>query len=159
MKGNRFFLVAIMLLAAPLPLFAQGGGAGGGRGGMMSSRALLEQGSVEYLVTHAAHLQLSAEQTSGLQTIGAAWSAATKESREQVSASMPARAQGEAAAGNREAMMQRMQELRPVLQKLTEDDQKALDEALALLSDPQKAEARKLLEERAAAMRPRRGGN
>ena len=54
--------------------------------------------------------------------------------------------------------MQRMQELRPVLEKLTADDAKSVEEALAQLSDTQKAQARKLLEERASSMRPRRGG-
>ncbi|HEX6307568.1 MAG TPA: hypothetical protein VFZ69_05230 [Longimicrobiales bacterium] len=154
MKRNRSLLLALtMSVLAPLPLLAQSGPPPGGRGGAMTARLLLEQGSVEYLVAKAADLQLTAEQTAQLQAIGSKWAEATKQSREQIRAEMPQRGQG----GDREAMMQRMQELRPRMEKLREEDQKALDEALGLLGAEQQTKAKALLEERAQNARPRRG--
>ncbi|HEX6134216.1 MAG TPA: hypothetical protein VFZ24_09635 [Longimicrobiales bacterium] len=154
MKRNRTLLLALAISAlAPLPLLAQSGPPQGGRAGAMGARLLLEQGSVEYLVTKAADLQLSSEQTTRLQAIGAKWAESTKTSREQIRAGMPQRGQG----GDREAMMQRMQELQPLMQKLREDDQKSLDEALQLLGEEQQTKAKALLDERARNARPRRG--
>jgi hypothetical protein len=168
MKASRSFVavlaeVAVLILAlAPLPLHAQGGGqrggVGGPGGGMMAARALVEQGSVEFLVTRATDLELTADQTAQLTVIGAAWSAATKESRDRIRAVMPQPGQGMGGGGDRQAMMQRMQDLQPVLQQLREDDEKTLDEAMKLLTEPQQARAKQLLTERTERMRPRRGG-
>ncbi|MBR9989467.1 MAG: hypothetical protein KFH98_06910 [Gemmatimonadetes bacterium] len=159
MKHGRSLAMALAVsLLAPLPLLAQGGGQGrGGMGGAMSARLLVEQGSVEYLVTKSAELELTADQTKQLETIGAKWAASTKEPREQLKGMLPQ--QGQAMGdGNREAAMQRLQAMRPLAEKLNEDDQKALAEALALLAEPQQARAKTLLEERARDARPRRGG-
>ncbi|CAN5784966.1 hypothetical protein BH23GEM10_BH23GEM10_07380 [soil metagenome] len=157
-RGRTIAVVLAVLAIAPLPVLAQGGqGRSGMRGqqagGMMAARVLLEQGSVEFLVTKAADLGLSADQSAQLTAIGTAWSAATKESRDRVRSSMPQAGQG-MGGGDRQAMMQRMQELQPVMQKLRQDDREALDEALALLNEAQQAKAKTLIEER---LRPRRG--
>jgi hypothetical protein len=170
MMRARSLMVALAVLAlVPMPLLAQGGGmgrggAGGPGGAMVAARALAEQGSVEFLVTKAADLELTAEQKTKLEAIGAAWSESTKQSRERVRAVMPQPGQamggrggagGGAGGGDRQATMQRIRDLQPVMQKLQEDDQKSLDEALELLSEPQQAKAKQLLEERQASMRPR----
>jgi hypothetical protein len=161
MKRGRSFLVALAVLAfVPLPLLAQGGGMGGqGRGGMgggaFAARTLLEHGSVEFLVTKAADLQLSAEQSAKLTAIGEAWAASTKEPRTQLSAAMPQPGQA-MGGGDPAAMRQRLQDIAPVAQKLVEDDEKAVVEAMKLLDEAQQAKAKQLLEERAAAARPRR---
>ena len=159
MKNGRPLALALAVtLLAPLPLLAQGGGQGG-RGGMgggaMSARLLIDQGSVEYLVTKAGDLGLTAEQKTGLEAIGVRWSAVTKESREQIRTRLPQ--PGERAGGNREEMMQRLQEMRPFAEKVDEEDRKALAEALTLLNQEQQTKARTLLEERRQNARPRRG--
>ena len=125
-------------------------------GGAMSARLLLDQGSVEYLVTKAADLGLTTEQKTGLEAIGVRWSAATKESREQIRTRLPQRGQG--AGGNREEMMQRLQEMRPFAEKVDEEDRKTLAEALGLLNEEQQTRAKALLEERRQNARPRRSG-
>lgn len=142
----------------PLPLLAQGGGQGGqpGRGGMMAARALVEQGSVEFLVSKAAELSIGDAQKAQLQAIATRWAETVKEPREQVKAGMPQA--GQPQGGDREAMMARMQTLRPHMQKLVDEDAKALEAAMKLLDDTQRVAAKTLLDERAASMRPRRGG-
>jgi hypothetical protein len=147
-------MALVVMTLAPLPLLAQGG-QGQGRGGMMSARLLVEQGSVEYLVTKAADLQLNADQKTGLEAIGAKWAETTKESREKVKAGMPQA--GQAGGGDREAMMARMQELRPLMTEIAAEDTKAVEEAMKLLDETQQAKAKTLLTERAEAARPRRG--
>jgi hypothetical protein len=167
MRGRSLISAMAVLLLAPLSLAAQVGGQGramgqgGPLGGLMMARALVEQGSVEFLVSKAAELQLTAEQTQALQAIGTAWAEETKAPREQIRAVLPqggAMAGGAGAAGDRQALMQRLQEIAPVAQKLQEDDQTALAEALKALDETQQATAKKLLEERQESMRPRRGG-
>jgi hypothetical protein len=155
MKRGKTLLTALAVsMLAPLPLLAQTADQPQRRGGMMAARLLVEQGSVEYLVTKATDLQLKADQTTQLEAIGVKWAEATKGSREQIGAAMPQPGQ----TPDREAMMQRMQELRPVMEKLREDDQAALDEALKLLDAAQQTKAKALLEERAQNARPRRPG-
>jgi hypothetical protein len=158
MTRYRPLLVALVVaLLAPMPVLAQGGGQGQGRpggmggpgGGMMAARALLEQGSVQFLVTKAADMQLTAEQTAALGVIGAKWAEDTKESRDRVIAIMPAPGQG-MGGGDRQAM----QGLIPLMQKLQEQDREALDAALMVLSEPQQATARRLIAERQPARRP-----
>lgn len=160
MKNGRSLVLALaVLVLAPLPLLAQGGGQGG-RGGMgggaMSARLLIDQGSVEYLATKAGDLALTAEQKAGLEAIGVRWSAATKESREEIRTRLPQ--PGQAAGGNREEMMQRLQEMRPFAEKVDEEDRKALAEALTLLNEEQQTKAKALLDERRQNARQRRGG-
>lgn len=159
MRHGRSLAMALTVsLLAPLPLLAQGGGQGrGGQGGGMAARMLVEQGSVEYLVTKATDLTLTEDQTRQLKAIGDAWAGKTKTQREEIRAMLPQPGQG-MGGGDREAMMQRMQAMRPLAQKLAEEDKAALDQALALLDDAQKAKAATLLEERRRNARPRRGG-
>lgn len=161
MKHGRTLAMALAVtMLAPLPLLAQGGGqARGGMGGGMSARLLVDQGSVEYLVTKATDLELTADQTAKLEVIGAKWAESTKDSREQLKGMLPQPGQGQAMGGDREAARQRMQAMRPLAEKLTEADEKALAEALALLAEPQQARAKSLLEERAMEARPRRPGS
>jgi Spy/CpxP family protein refolding chaperone len=157
MMHTRSLVIALIVaLVAPAAAFAQGGGQGrggpGGPGGLMAARLLLDQGSVEFLITKAAELRLTDEQTAALKTIGAQWSAETKSSRDEVRAALPA--PGQAGGGDRQAMMERFQALMPVMQKLRDEDQKALDAALELLDASQQAAAKKLIEERSPARRP-----
>ena len=156
MKHGRTLALALTVsLLAPLPLPAQGGRQER-RGGMgaMSARLLIEQGSVEYLVTKAADIQLTADQTKQFEAIGSKWALETREARERIAAMLPQRSQG--TGTDREAMMQRMQEARPLMEKLAADDRAALDSALQLLGEEQRTRARALLEERAQSARPRR---
>jgi hypothetical protein len=162
MKRGRSLVMALaVMMLAPLPLLAQGGGMGqggrGGAGGLMGARLLLDQGSVEFLVTKAADLTLDADQTKKLQTIGAAWAEATKESRETVRKEMPQPGQG-MGGGDRDAMMARFQAIMPLVAKIQEEDEKSLEEANKLLNESQQAKAKQLLEERREAARPRRQG-
>jgi hypothetical protein len=158
MKCGRIALTLALTMLAPLPALAQGGtqGQGRGMGGAMAARLLVDQGSVEYLVTKSEDLKLTADQTKRLEVIGAAYSASTRESREQIRSMLPQ--PGQAAGGDREAMMQRMQQVRPLADKLIEDDQKSLDEAILPLDDAQKEKVKALLDERRQNARPRRGG-
>jgi hypothetical protein len=165
MKRARSLMVALAVLAlVPMPLLAQGGGqrqggmGGGPGGGLMAARALLDEGSVEFLVGKAAELELTADQSASLKLIGTAWSESTKESRARIRAVLPQPGQGMGAGGDRQAMMQQLQALQPEMQKLQEDDEMALEEAMQLLAEPQQARAKQLLAERAERMRPRRGG-
>jgi hypothetical protein len=64
---------------------------------------------------------------------------------------------GQAGGGDREAMMARMQELRPLMTEIAAEDTKAVEEAMKLLDETQQAKAKTLLTERAEAARPRRG--
>jgi hypothetical protein len=153
MKHSRSIMLAMAVtLLAPLPLLAQAGGQGrGGMGGPgMAGRGLVEQGSVEFLVTKAAELGLAAEQKEGLAAIGAKWAEETKPSREKIRAEMPTQGMG----GDRQAMMQRLQAIRPLLQELQAEDEKAVAEAMKLLTEAQQATAKKLLEERLTQRRP-----
>ena len=145
--------MALAVLAlAPLPLLAQGGGARGGA--MMGARLLLEQGSVEFLASKGTELALDDAQAGTLKEIGGRWATATKEAREKIRAELPQRGEG----GDREAMRARVQALQPQFQKLVEEDEKALAEAMQLLNATQQERARALLEERRANARPRRAG-
>lgn len=157
MKTRRQLVIALAVtMLAPLPLLAQGGTQGrGAMAGIMSSRLLVDQGSVEYLVTRAADLTLNDDQRTQLQAIAVKWADATRDAREQIKGTLPRRGQ---AGGDREAMRQRLEQVRPLAEKLTEDDQKALDEAVLLLDDAQREKAKALLEERRQNARPRRGG-
>jgi Spy/CpxP family protein refolding chaperone len=159
MRMRTLTLVLAVLLLAPVPLLAQQRGGMGQQGpgaGLMAARAVLEQGSVEYLASRAADLQLTDEQAGALKAIGEEWARDTKPARDQVRSALPA--PGQAPAGDRQAMMQQMMALMPVMQKLVEDDEKAVAEAMKALSEEQQATAKKLLEERREAMRMRRGG-
>jgi Spy/CpxP family protein refolding chaperone len=158
MKNRRQLVIALAItLLAPLPLLAQGGAQGrGAMGGVMSARLLIDQGSVEYLVTRAADLTLNEDQRTQLEAIAVKWADATRDSREQIKGMLPQR--GQAAGADREAMMQRLEQARPLAEKLTEDDQKALDEALKVLDDAQREKAKALLDERRQNARPRRAG-
>jgi hypothetical protein len=164
MRGRSLTMAMTLLLLAPLQLMAQAGGQGRGAGqqgpggALMTARTLLEHGSVEYLADKAADLQLTVEQAQALKAIGASWSEETKSSRSRIQAVMPAQGQPMGGGGDRQALMMQMQELMPVMQKLVDDDGKALGEAMKLLSEPQQATARRLLDERRESMRPRRGG-
>ncbi|CAN5893789.1 hypothetical protein BH23GEM9_BH23GEM9_35110 [soil metagenome] len=156
MKSRSIVTALVVMLLAPLPLLAQQGG-GQGRGGMaggglMGARVLMEQGSVEFLTTKAADLQLNEEQVPGLKVIGEKWATDTKEDRAKVLAELPQGGQG--AGGDRQAMMQRLQGLQPVMQKIREADQLAVTEALKLLNETQQAAATKLIEERRQPRRP-----
>jgi hypothetical protein len=161
MIRTRSFVIALaVVLLAPLPAFAQGGGQGqgrpggmGGMGGIAAARALLEHGSVEFLVSKAAELQLTAEQTASLKEIGAKWSAETKPARDRMLAELPQPGQG-MGGGDREATMQRFQAIMPLMQQLQQEDRKSLDAAMPLLSEAQQAVARRLIEERIPQRRP-----
>jgi hypothetical protein len=151
MKHSRSIMLAMAVtLLAPLPLLAQAGGRGGMGGPGMAGRGLVEQGSVEFLVTKAEELGLAAEQKEGLAAIGAKWAEETKPSREKIRAEMPTQGMG----GDRQAMMQRLQAIRPLLQELQAEDEKAVAEAMKLLTEAQQATAKKLLEERLTQRRP-----
>jgi hypothetical protein len=163
MRVRPLTIALAVLLLAPLQVIAQAGGQGGGMGqqgpggALMTARTLLEHGSVEFLTGKAADLQLTDAQALALATIGAKWSEDTKASRSRIQAVMPAPGQP-MGGGDRQGLMQQMQELMPVMQKLVEEDEKALGEAMKSLSDAQQATARRLLDERRESMRPRRGG-
>jgi hypothetical protein len=161
MRSRSIIMALVVMLVAPLPLLAQqGGGQRGGMGGAaMAARALLEHGSVEFIASKAAELKLTEEQTTALKVIGAKWSEETKDARAKIAAELP---QGGAmgggmGGGDREALMQRMQALTPVMQKLQDDDAKALAEAMKLLDESQQAAAAKMVEERRMPQR-RPGG-
>jgi hypothetical protein len=158
MSRNRSLLIALVVaLLAPMPVLAQAGGQGQGRpggmggpgGNLMAARALLEQGSVQFLVTKAAEMQLTAEQSAALGVIAAKWTEDTKEGRDRIIAALPAPGQG-MGGGDRQGM----QGLMPLMQALMEQDREALDAAMKLLSEPQQAAARRLIEERRPARRP-----
>jgi hypothetical protein len=160
MRSRSIIMAVVVMLVAPLPLLAQQGGQRGGMGGgVMAARALLEQGSVEFIASKAAELKLTEEQTAALQVIGARWSEDTKDSRAKITAELPqAGGMGSGmGAGGREALMQRFQALAPVMQKLQEDDAKAMAEAMKLLDESQQATAAKMVEERRMPQR-RPGG-
>lgn len=166
MRTRTLVLALAVAALVPTSAFAQQGGQGGmgrgmggqGMGGLMAARNLVEQGNVAFLAGRS-ELQLTAEQTAALRVIAERWDAETKEAREQVRPLMPAPGQagagmGGMGGGDRQAMMQRFQELAPVIQKLVEDDRKALDEAMKHLSEAQQATARRLVEERNQPRRP-----
>jgi hypothetical protein len=156
MKRIRPLLIAAaVVLVAPLQLVAQQGGQGRPGGGTMGARQLVEQGSVEFLVTKAADLQLTQEQTTDLTAIGTAWAEATKEDRAKLAAELPQPGQG--GGGDMQAMRDRLQSLMPVMQKVREADEKAVADALKLLNETQQAAAKKLLEERRPQGRGPRG--
>lgn len=162
MKRMRILTIAAaIVLLAPMQLMAQGGGQGRGMGGggmgggMGGMRAMLEQGSVEFLVTKAADLKLTDEQATTLKAIGEQWAAATKDDRAKIRAEMPQPGQGMGGGGgDRQAMMQRFQALQPVMEKVRDADQKAVAEAMKVLQEEQQAAARKMLEERSQPRRP-----
>jgi hypothetical protein len=159
MRVRTFTVVLAVLLLAPVQLVAQqrgGMGQQGPGGGLMAARAVLDQGSVEYLATKASDLQLTDAQAGTLKAIGEQWARDTKAARDQIRGVLPA--PGQPPAGDRQAMMQQMMALMPVMQKLVEDDEKAVTEAMKALSEEQQAAAKKLLEERRDSMRMRRGG-
>lgn len=151
MRTRPILLALAVTLLAPLPLLAQGGGQRMG-GGMMGARALLETGSVEFLVTRAEDLQLTGEQVTALAAIGAKWSADTKETRARITADLPQ--PGQMGGGDREALMARFQALQPHMQKLQEDDDKAIAEAMKHLNETQQAAAKRLVDERRQPRRP-----
>jgi hypothetical protein len=162
MRGRSYVVAAALLLLAPLSLAAQVGGRQGGMGqaggGIMMARALADQGSVEFLVAKAADMQLNAAQVEALQAIAAQWAEENKKEREQLKAIALPGAGGAGAGGDRQALMQQFQTLMPVAQKVQQEDEKAVAEALKGLSETQQAAAKKLLEERVQSMRVRRGG-
>lgn len=162
MKRGRSLMVALaVMMLAPLPLLAQGGGMGGAQGrggmGMGAARALVEQGSVGFLMSKAADLKLTAGQKRQLQALATAWAETVRESQAQVKSALPQPGQG-MGGGDREAMMARFQTLQPHIRKLVEEDAKAMEEALKLLDDEQKAAAKSLLQQRSPDSRPRRNG-
>jgi hypothetical protein len=162
MMRTRSLAVALVIaLLAPAAAFGQGGqGRGGmgqgGQGGLMAARNLVEQGNVEFLLTKAADLQFTAEQSAALKVIADKFTADTKEPREQLSAVLAQFGQGMGGGGgDMQAMRGRIEQIMPMAMKLAEDDQKAVEEAMKHLNDGQKAKARQLIEER---NRPRRPG-
>jgi hypothetical protein len=164
MMRSRSFIVALaVLVLAPVAASAQQGGMGRGgmgqgMGGLMAARNLVEQGSVEFLLSKGTELQLTAEQSAALKTIADKWTADTKAPREQLAPMLPAGGQAVAAmgagGGDMQALRQRFEQMAPVMQKLVEDDQKAVADALKHLGETQQAAARRLLEERNQPRRP-----
>jgi hypothetical protein len=157
MRSRSIIMALVVMLVAPLPLLAQQGGGqrGGMGGGALAARALLEHGSVEFIASKAAELKLTEEQTTALKVIGAKWSEETKDARAKIAAELPQ--PGGMGGGDREALMQRFQALAPVMQKLQDDDAKAMAEAMKLLDESQQAAAAKMVEERRMPQR-RPGG-
>jgi hypothetical protein len=154
MRTRSILMALIVTMLAPLPLLAQGGGQGRGGmgGGAMAARMLLEQGSVEFLVSKATDLQLNEEQATAMKAIGAKWAEETKANRDRIRADMPQA--GGMGGGDREALMQRFQALQPLFMQLQESDEKAMAEAMKHLNETQQATAKKLVEERRAPRRP-----
>jgi hypothetical protein len=157
MRSRSMIMALVVMLVAPLPLLAQQGGGqrGGMGGGALAARVLLEQGSVEFIASKAAELKLTEEQTTALKVIGAKWSEETKDARAKIAAELPQG--GGMGGGDREALMQRFQALAPVMQKLQDDDARAMAEAMKLLDESQQAAAAKMVEERRMPQR-RPGG-
>jgi hypothetical protein len=160
-------LVAALALTLLVPAMAsaqQGGGmgrggmGGQGMGGMMAARNLVEQGSVEFLVSKAADLRLTEEQSTALKAIAAKWAEDNKEPREQLRPLMPQQGQGMGGGmgggGDMQAMRARFEQMMPLMQKLVETDEKAMEEALKHLDETQQATSRRLIQERNQPRRP-----
>jgi hypothetical protein len=162
MRTRSLVVALVVLLLAPAAAFAQqGGGMGrggmgqGGMGALLAARNLVEQGNVEFLLTKAADLQLTADQSAALKVIAEKFAADTKAPREQLRAVMPQPGQGMGGmGGDPQAMRVRLMEAAPVMEKLVADDGKAMDEAMKHLNATQQTKARELIEARNQPRRP-----
>ena len=129
-----------------------------GRGpGMMGARALIEQGSVGFLASKKDDLKADDALIAKLNEIEKTFAAKTADDRAKLKEGLPQPGQGMNAGGDRDAMRDRMQALRPMMDAVTAADEEAKKEAMALLSDEQKKTAESLLQARMEALRPRRG--
>jgi hypothetical protein len=164
MRRRSLTVAFALALLVPAAAFAQQGGGGRGgmgggqaMGGLMAARNLMEQGNVEFLMSKAADLQLTAEQSTSLKVIAEKWTADTKEARDQVRPVL-GQAQGGmggmGGGGDMQAMRARLEQMAPHVQKMVDADRAAMDEAMKLLNDTQKESARRMVEQRNQPRRP-----
>lgn len=138
-------VIAIAALAMVLPATAAAQDAPQQRQG----RGMM-QSTIEWLLTEKAKFNATAEQVTKLEALAKKFEDETAKHREEMQ-KMRAEMQG---GGDRQAMMQKM---RPVREEMMKKDEAAVDEALKLLSDEQKATVKQMIEARREEMRGRRG--
>lgn len=138
-------VIAIAALAMVLPATAAAQDAPQQRQG----RGMM-QGTIEWLLTEKAKFNATAEQVTKIEALAKKFESETAKHREEMQ-KMREEMQG---GGDRQAMMQKM---RPIRDEMMKKDEAAVEEALKLLSDEQKATVKQMIEARREEMRGRRG--
>ncbi|MBI4409645.1 MAG: hypothetical protein HY561_08060 [Gemmatimonadetes bacterium] len=119
-----------------------------------------EAGPIQFLLRHPQELRFTAEQKTALEGLDRKLKEENQPLLEKLRALRPARAEDGSAPPqrDREAMRQRRDEARPLLQQMRDNTEKATRVALERLNPEQKKVAENLLKERRKAMESRRRG-
>lgn len=156
MRRTTTFLAVAATLVSVAPAFAQGGGGGRMGRGMMRP----PENSVTWIISKKADFNGTDEQIKALELVAKKLDDDTKELRDQILKALPPEGTNvrEMPDAERQALMAKLQEVRPAREEFNKRDAAAVEEALKLLKEEQQVTVKTLLEERAAAGRGRRGG-
>lgn len=122
------------LLLAPIPLLAQRPGGTGGPGSGPAIQ-MLQRNPIEAIVDARAELGLTEEQVARLEPVRARLLEQNRENLARIDSLLQSTPR--AASGNREAMQAVMERVRPLRQKVQENNQAALQEIRPHLSTAQ----------------------
>ena len=115
--------------------------------------AALDEGSVQYLVTKGADLQLTRDQVVRLNAIGRQWSEATQASRQALRTALQRVGQQAPRRDvDRQELQAQLQQILPHAMLVQQEDVKAFEEALRVLQPAQQRRAKALIEARVAEL-------
>jgi len=135
-------LIAALMLTAAAPLAAQQG-----RQGAVDRR---QRSSLEILLDNRAELALTDDQVTKLTALNEKLAETNRIVAEEIR-----KVRGSYRPSNRQEAEQLRDAMRPLIEKIEENDRKALEEAEALLTDEQRQKARELVRKAREQMRPR----
>jgi Spy/CpxP family protein refolding chaperone len=118
--------------------------------GMRGSPGVMQQNTIEWLLTRKEEFRPTGEQVARLEAISKQLTEANAARREELRKTREEAMNG----GDRRASFEK---LRPVLEELRKQDEAATKEALTVLNDEQKKVVEELLEARRKEMQERRG--
>jgi hypothetical protein len=126
-------LAAALLLTAAAPLMAQRG--------EQRATSRVQRNPIEIILDNRAELELTDDQVSQLTAINERLAEANGDVIEEIR-----KVRGQTRPASRQDVEQLMEKTQPLLDKIEENNRKALEEAEAFLTDEQKAKARELVQ-------------
>lgn len=148
---------ALALALVASPLVAQGAGRGPAMHGPMRGPAAMERNPAQVVLDHRERLELTEEQVERLEAVAARVQEQNGPRWERLQAAFGDVAPRGMSAEERDALRERMRELRPVREEIRKTNRAAGTEIHELLTDDQEAKLRSVMHRRRGGERGRRG--
>ena len=157
MKNRYVLALSLALLMVPGAVHAQRGDQRDPMAqvqeAIRAGLAALDEGSVQYLVTKGADLQLTRDQVVRLNAIGRQWSEATQASRQALRTALQRAGQQVPRRDvDRQELQAQLQQILPHAMLVQQEDVKAFEEAMRVLQPAQQRRAKALIEARVAEL-------